>query len=626
MKIENYIQTREVCGYGATGLFSACGNFGIIDYTQNYQREEKDGKIVYTYENGEIKLCATFTMFTNGAVIRHDYFENLTGKEIEINRLASRFYMDGNNYEVYTQYSGWQHESSGEWQRLVTQVTAETQGIRTCDGATPMMGLQNCYTGKITVFHLIPNCQWKINVRKYPCSDRELVVVETGLQDSGLKLRVLPNEKIDLPEVIFYQADSKIDFDAYKLHEVFNTLYPRRSMPIVYNSWLYCFDMLDIDNLKKQADVAAELGFEAFMIDAGWFGKGNNWFEAVGDWEENLTIGPKGRLLELSEHIRSKGMRFGLWLEPERAFYKSDAVKNHPEFFIRNTFLNFAEENARAYILDAVSKVLDKYKIGWVKFDYNATMPYDLSSEAFYRYWQGYRQFIQEFKQRYPDVYMTNCGGGGFRMELGQAQLFDSFWFTDNQGPYDGIRIIKDSLKRLPTNVVERWNVQKYCDGFLEYGNPNGIGRMLNCNNATWDFIIGINDTFAEQFMMGGPIGFSCDMVGFPVYYKEKWKNIITQYKEDRAFYITATARILIDSDNLIAIEYADVDLDRCIVQVFTKVIYALYLRMYPVLDKSATYNLGKQTLLGKDAMEEGILLEDLQNNCCVKYEFIKVK
>ena len=82
----------------------------------------------------------------------------------------------------------------------------------------------------------------------------------------------------------------------------------------------------------------------------------------------------------------------------------------------------------------------------------------------------------------------------------------------------------------------------------------------------------------------------------------------------------------MIDTDNLIAIEYADADLDRCIVQVFTKVTYAHDLMIYPILDKSATYSFGEQTLSGKDAMEEGILLEDLQNNYCVKYDFRKVK
>jgi hypothetical protein len=97
---------------------------------------------------------------------------------------------------------------------------------------------------------------------------------------------------------------------------------------------------------------------------------------------------------------------------------------------------------------------MDKYNIGWIKFDFNATIPQDLTGGAFYRYWQGYREFIKAFKKRYPNVYMTNCGGGGFRLELGQATMFDSFWTTDNQGPYDGIRIIKDTLKRMPTCLL----------------------------------------------------------------------------------------------------------------------------------------------------------------------------
>ena len=616
MNIENYIEKREILG--AAGLFSAHGSFGIVDYTSNYKKEEKEGKSIYTYEQNGIRMTAIFSYFSNGVVIRRDFFENLTDDELEINKLSSRFRMDANEYEVYTQYSSWQHESMGDWQKLVTQVTVETQGIRTCDGATPMLALHNLFTKRNIVFHLIPNCQWKMNVRKSPYNDRELVVVEIGLQDSALSLKVKPGERIDLPEILFYEAKNKTDLDAYKLHEVFNSLYPRRSLPVVYNSWLYCFDMLDVDNLLKQVDCAADLGFEAFMIDAGWFGTGTEWSACVGDWEECKESGTKGRLAELSARVREKGMIFGLWLEPERAVKTSKAMQAHPDYFINQTFLDFSNEKARAFILDAISKPIDEYKVGWVKFDYNATTPYDPSHTAFYRYWEGYRQFIKEFKIRYPHIYISNCGGGGFRMELGMAKMFDSFWFTDNQGPYDGIRIIKDTLKRLPTGCIERWNVQKYCEGFLEYGNPNPVGKMIHCNNATWDFLIGVQDSFSEEFMRGGPFGFSCDIDSFSQKYKERWKEIITYYKKERDFFSSATARILIDNQSMIAIEYADVDLKKCYIQVFVKTVYSQDIIVYPVLNSSREYRYEDRKGLGYEFMEDGILIENLCNNSCI--------
>ena len=622
MKIENFIEKREI--KGATGLFCVRGSFGTINSFEGFTCEKNSNKTTYTYQDANVRLTATFTEFDNGAILRKDTFENLTDTEIEINKLSSRFAMDSNAYEVYAQYSGWQHENSGDWQRLITQITIENQGIRPCDSATPMVGLHNLYNGKNTVFHLMPNCQWKINVRKFQHSDKEIVLVETGLQDSCLKLKVQAGEKIDLPEVIFYQAESKTDLDAYKLHQAYNELYPSKTLPILYNTWLCCFDLLDIDFLKKQVDTAKQLGFEGFMVDAGWFGDGAVWFPAVGDWEENLTSGPKGRLKELSDYVRENGMIFGIWLEPERAGELSKALKDHPEFYIDNTLLDFSNPKAREFVMEKVCAVMDKYNVGWVKFDYNATTPFDPSNKAFYRYWQGYKQFIKEFKTRYPDVYMTGCGGGGFRLDLEQAKMFDSFWFTDNQGPYDGIRIIKDVLKRMPTCAIERWNVQTYCTGFPEFGNPKTVGKMISCNNATWDFLIGVNDSFVEEFVKGGPLCFSCDIASFPDEYKLKWKDIIAKYKDDREFYRTAEARILIDSDDIIAIEYSDKEFNKAVIQLFTKNVYANDVVVYPVVDFNSEYLLNGEKVSGKELKEDGIKSTELVNNTCRVYELIK--
>ena len=60
-------------------------------------------------------------------------------------------------------------------------------------------------------------------------------------------------------------------------------------------------------------------------------------------------------------------------------------------------------------------------------------------------------------------------------MELGQGMLFDDFWLSDNQGPYEGIRIVKDTLKRMPSALIQRWNVQKYCEEFLIY--PDNLAK-----------------------------------------------------------------------------------------------------------------------------------------------------
>ena len=621
MDMKNLIDFGDNAGF--SGLFFTCGSFGIVDGDCNYSYEEKGNDKIYRYSNEKIALVATFTEKKNGVIIRKDYLENLSNEPQEINGLLSRFCLDGNAYEVYTQYNAWQHESSGGWQRLVTQVTAVSQGIRTCDSAAPIMALHNLYTGKNTVFHLLPNAQWKMTARKFPCSDKEIVVIETGFNSDGLRLQMAVGEKIELPTIILFSAENKVDLDAYKLHQVYNELYPRRNLPVVYNSWLYCWDNLDIDVLLKQVDFAAELGFEAFMIDAGWFGKGDDWGVSVGDWEENAVSGPKGRLIEISQRVREHGMVFGLWFEPERANSQSVSVKEHPDFYINQKLLDFSNPKAVDYIIDVISKQIKKYDIGWLKFDFNDSISLDPSGNAFYRYLQGQKRFIESLRQRFPHLYITNCASGGYRMELYQGTMFDSFWLSDNQGPYKGLDIVKNTLKRMPTGLIERWNVQKYGDGFLEYGIKGKVGRMLSCNNGTWDFIISVKDSFTRGFLTGGLMGWSCDL-DVPANYKAMWKEWIATYKKNRAFYKTAISRILVDTDEISAIEYADTEQNRCIIQVFTKTTYARNLVIYPWVKKDVHYRIGDDKFLGKELIENGIFIDNLKENDCRIIELIK--
>ena len=625
MNLEHYVDLKG--NLGISGLFFAAGSFGIIDGNASYDQINENGRTTFIYCDKSIRLEAEFSVHKNGVMIRRDRFFNLSENEIEINSLLSRFALIGNEYEVYTQYNGWQHESQGSWQKLITQITTASEGIRTCDGATPIMGFHDLYTKKNTVFHLIPNAQWQMTARKYPQSDRERVVLETGFHDRALRLSVNAGECIELPTVIFFSAESKTDLDAYKLHEWYNENFPKKTLPILYNSWLYCFDQLNIEDIFRQVDCAADMGFEAFMIDAGWFGNGEDWGSSVGDWEENTVSGPCGRLLEISERVRQRGMIFGLWFEPERAASTSRAVSEHPDYYISQMLLDFANPDAVDYILNIISTQIDKYNIGWLKFDFNETIPYDPSGNAFYRYMQGQKEFILRLRNRYPDIYITNCASGGYRMELGQGMLFDSFWLSDNQGPFEGIRIVKDTLKRMPTALIERWNVQSYCNDLpntYSKRKEKASGGMLHCNNGTWNFLVGIRDSFSEEFVKGGPMGFSCDIDGFSDKYKKRWGDVIKQYKQERAFYLTATAHLLVDSDPITVIEYADPDFNTCIIQVFIKTAYTQEIILYPAICAETQYRYGDILLSGKDIKENGIFVDQIKQNSCQTIRLVK--
>ena len=613
MKLQKYMDLKRDID-NLSGLYSFAGSFGIIDGRSAADiRPTEDG---YLYEKEGVRIVTRLTEFPEGVTLREDSFTNLSEQEITLTRAFSRFTLDGGEYDVYTQTNNWQIESRGDWMPLHAEITAASAGMRTCQGATPMMALSNRQNGRIAVFHLLPNAAWKITAAKRRVGDKnDGVSLDCGINDSAFALRVAPGETISLPAILIFEACEKRDLGAYKLHAVYNRLFPRKSLPILYNTWLLAFDTIDVDNIIRQADTAAELGIDTFVIDAGWFGTKPEWDTCIGEWSENTKGGFCGRVTELSEYVRAKGMKFGMWLEPERALPHTEAVKAHPEYYIHNEFLDFANDKAREYIFNVTCELIEKYHLSYMKFDFNSSIAYDPSHQSFYRYSEGQRKYIRALKERYPDLYLTNCASGGFRMELEQAKLFDSFWISDNQGPYEGLTIFKDSTLRFPPACIEKWNVQTFCEGFPEYKKTEKRTLPISCNNATWDFVLNVSDEYTFAFLSGGVIGFSCNIADFPAAYKKKLKAFLDEYKNREAFWKNATVRILCDTQNLLVLEYASEDLSEIELQVFTKLVYQDKLTVYPVLDASADYELDGKCYTGASLMEDGILYTSLKDN-----------
>ena len=75
----------------------------------------------------------------------------------------------------------------------------------------------------------------------------------------------------------------------------------------------------------------------------------------------------------------------------------------------------------------------------------------------------------------------------------------------------------------------------------------------------------------------------------------------------------------------MIGLEYADKNLDRCVIQIFTKQSYASDLIIYPVVDKAATYSYQGTKLTGEEILKDGLYIKDMTDYACVCLEIRKV-
>lgn len=225
-------------------------------------------------------------------------------------------------------------------------------------------------------------------------------------------------------------------------------VYMRR--PIVINNWEATYFDFDNEKLFSIIDEAAKLGVDTFVLDDGWFGKRDGDASGLGDWFVNERK-LKGGLKAVIGHCKEKGLKFGLWFEPEMVSEDSDLYRAHPDWAIgkagaepcrsRNQLvLDFTRREVVDYIFETVSKILRENEISYVKWDknrditenYTASLPADRQGEFWHRYALGFYDLAERLTKAFPNVFFEGCAGGGGRFDGGALYYFPQIWTSDD--------------------------------------------------------------------------------------------------------------------------------------------------------------------------------------------------
>ena len=566
-----------------------------------------------SFENDLFSFTADVTS-SDGVYSITSRLTNRSDRVLTITDLRNVFHFAGGEYEVYTQFNGWQNESMGGFVPLITEVRASARGLRSCHDAAPYLVLRNRQTMHGYAFNLISDGAWEMSaVHVDDTGNSSHACVMTGICGEGLRHTLGIGETVELPEILCYAVDSDPSLGCYKLHAYLHKRFPRREMPVIYNTWLGLFDVIDFDNVTSQIPRAAELGCEYFVIDAGWFGRdGKGWWESRGDWQEKKDSAFRGRMREVSDMVREAGMHFGFWLEIECAHPDSAIFAAHPEQFIiknGNAFLNFACDAARERILDTVCGLIDQYDARFIKFDFNADNFYDNDGAAFIAYSRAYTHFLKELREKRPNVYLENCASGGMRMDIRNGRLCDSYWLSDDQSPYDSMRIFKDTLRRLPPQWIEKWATLTSATNL-----PRDIfgadEKILATADAWCKSMVSMRESFLRGFLSGGPLGISSDLTSFSPELMRILKEHIASFKEERNFFMNAVCRVLVDTDTLLVLAYSDEALTDIRIFGYTFRAAQSSVCVFPAVIDGKTYRLSDGGTLSSDAInEDGIAL-----------------
>ena len=191
------------------------------------------------------------------------------------------------------------------------------------------------------------------------------------------------------------------------------------------------------DWIVKEADIAAEMGVEAFMVDAGWYGETfSDWGKQRGDWTEGSWL--PGGMAGIRAHVKAKGMLFGLWQETEAIARTSRLYREHPDWTLRTDdgrdcadTLDFSNPDAARHAEESVLRIIRDFKLDFYKIDYNVqvgeggqSIRDGYAESEFFRHYEALYGMYDRVRRELPDVCLENCAGGGGRLDLGMLSRF----------------------------------------------------------------------------------------------------------------------------------------------------------------------------------------------------------
>lgn len=249
------------------------------------------------------------------------------------------------------------------------------------------------------------------------------------------------------------------------------------------NNWEATYFDFDESKLNGLMDEATKLGVDMFLLDDGWFGNKyprSSDHQGLGDWDVTTAKLPNG-VGKLVEEAQKKGIKFGIWIEPEMVNPKSELYEKHKdwvihlpnrdEYYFRNQLvLDLSNPAVQDHVFGVVDKLMtNNPNLAFFKWDCNSPItniysPYlkDKQSHLYIEYTRGLYKVLERIKAKYPKLPMMLCAGGGGRSDYQALKYFTEFWASDNTDPIERLFIQWGFSQIFPSKAmcahVTTWN------------------------------------------------------------------------------------------------------------------------------------------------------------------------
>ncbi|HIC8644517.1 alpha-galactosidase [Elizabethkingia meningoseptica] len=292
-----------------------------------------------------------------------------------------------------------------------------------------------------------------------------LLQVLPGINNYASDYVLAPNTTFTTPSFIYtysYTGKGQASRNLHQWATQYGIYKGTENKSTLLNNWEATYFKFDEQKLTSLLGDAQNLGVDVFLLDDGWFGNKyprNNDNAGLGDWEANRKKLPNGLPFLINE-AKKRQVKFGIWIEPEMVNPKSELYEKHPDWILKlanrsenlrrtQLVLDLANPKVQEHVFKVVDNILQENpEIGYIKWDCNRYMTNSFSaylkdkqSNLYIDYTLGLYKVLQRIRDKYPNVEMMWCSGGGGRAEYGGLKYTNEFWPSDNTDPLQRIFI-----------------------------------------------------------------------------------------------------------------------------------------------------------------------------------------
>ena len=362
------------------------------------------------------------------------------------------------------------------------------------------------------------------------------VYYQSGVSLDPGELRLESGDSFTAP-VCYFKRHSSAGLNAVSqaMHQYLRSevlpAWTRRKRPVHANSWEALYFDHDIDKLKSLIDAAAAVGAERFILDDGWFPARRADTAGLGDWIVDKTVYPDG-LHPIAEHVRSHGMQFGLWFEPEMVNPDSEFYRNHPDRVLhlkpyatplaRNQLvLDIDNQDVFDYLYTKISNLVREYKIDYIKWDHNRDiiLAGDGTRSRMVHQTTACYRLMEKLSSAFSNLEIESCSSGGARADWGVLSYAGRVWTSDSIDAIDRVKIQRGYSYFNPPEVM---------GAHVGHAEAHLTGRNINIHTRA---IVALQ----------GQYGYEIDARKLSAEEKQTLLNYVSLYKANRDWIASAT-------------------------------------------------------------------------------------